>query len=124
MKNRRLLRIALLAAAVMGVALSCGLDYTLDFELGDTGVIGSTVEVDYTLTNQGSRAMDNTTLTIRVSCLVDDLPQTMELYTPPVDLFVGQSESGTLTFTFTGSAATEVWVEVVGAGWDEHVSGE
>ncbi|MCX7031506.1 MAG: hypothetical protein NTU62_15490 [Spirochaetes bacterium] len=115
----------LLVVAVAAVALSCGLDYTLDFELGDIAVLGNSVEVDYTLTNAGFRSMDNATINIRVT--VDRLTggslPPMELWTPGVDLSVGDIHSGTLSFPF-GESITNPLVEVIGAGWDEHISSD
>jgi hypothetical protein len=125
MKNRHLVKIALLAAALLGVALSCSLDYLLDFELGDPVTVGNYVDVTYTLANHGSRMMDNAMITVRVSCDVAGGygPQEQEQDTPWVDLLVGESASGTLTFTFA-DAVSNAHAEVVAAGWDEHVSSD
>jgi hypothetical protein len=124
MKNRQLVKIALLAAAFLGVALSCSLDYLLDFDLSDIAVGSTTVEVTYTLTNRGSRAMDNAMITVRVSCdVVGNGHMAPEQDTPWYNLIVGESASGTLFFSFPGDISNVVW-EVVAAGWDEPASSE
>jgi hypothetical protein len=125
MHTRPLVRISLLAVAVAAVALSCTLDYILDFELGDIAFGVDNVEVDYTLHNACFRSIDNAAINIRVTA-DDDAgdPHELELWTPPVDLSVGETVSGTLRFEFGYSIYNPVVVEVVGAGWDETSSGE
>jgi hypothetical protein len=96
MKKLRFLKIALLAAALLGVALSCSLDYLLDFELHDIAIGTNTVQVDYTLTNHGTRTMDSATITVRVSCDVAGGYGflTPEQATPGETLIPGGSASG------------------------------
>jgi hypothetical protein len=81
------------------------------------------VQVDYTLTNNGSRTMDSATITVRVACNVAGGYGYLapEQATPGVTLIPGGSITDTLTFTFPDVVSNVVW-EVVGAGWNEFAS--
>jgi hypothetical protein len=124
MNVRSFARIAILIVAAAAIALSCSLDYMLDFELGDIAVGFDYVDVDYSLFNAGSRSMDNAQIHIAVTA---DLAlggyETLQQWTPGVDLSVLEPFSDTLRFTFSGQIVNPVVVEVIGAGWDEDSSG-
>jgi hypothetical protein len=117
MHIRKLARIALLAVVVAAVALSCSLDYMLDFEILDVsaGFGPNDVDVEYTLHNAGSRTLYDATIHILVS---DGTIPLLELPTSGVDLYVGETTTGTLTFTFTVPVADPRAV-VVGSGWND-----
>lgn len=122
MKNRIVPRLVVALVALTAIAVSCSLDYRLWFEIDAftiTGITNNTVEVDYTITNQGSRSLENATITIRVTCTVLGYGTQVDTRdSMPVDLFIGESDYGTLTFTFDGEVSNVV-CEVVAAGWDE-----
>ena len=116
MHTRKLARIALLAVVVAAVALSCSLDYMLDFDVEVVSPGGvNYVDVDYSLYNSGSLTMYDATIHILVS---DGTTALLELPTPGVDLSAGQSVTGTLTFTFFSPVADPRAI-VVGSGWND-----
>ena len=124
MNVRSLAKVAILVVAAAALALSCSLDYMLDFDIGDIAVGLDYVDVDYTLFNAGSRTMDNAQIHIEVTVdLALGGSETLERWTPGVDLSVFESFSDTLEFTFSGEIINPVVVEVIGAGWDEDSSG-
>jgi len=119
MYARRLLRISFLVAAVLAFALSCSIDYSMDFDI--TGVAyavgGYDVTVTYSMTNSGAYDMENAAINILVS--INGSGPTQELWTVGgVELTTGNSVSDSLTFTFgtTVSSATAV---IIGARWDK-----
>jgi hypothetical protein len=123
MHARSFARTALLVVAAAAIALSCSLDYMLDFELGDIAVGLDYVDVDYSLFNAGSRTMDNAQIHIEVTVdLALGGSETLEQWTTGVDLSVYEPFSDTLRFTFSGEIINPVVVEVIGAGWDENSS--
>jgi len=122
MKRPPVLRIALLAAAVGVAALSCSFDYQLDFEITDVILGADYVQVGYSLYNAGMRAIDDASITIRVSINAGEA--VLEMSTPGVDLSVGGADSDALLFSFTGHTVTTATAEVVSAAWNEHDSWE
>jgi hypothetical protein len=115
MRISKIARIALLAVVAAALALSCSLDYMLDFEVQDVTYLGQNVYVDYFLHNAGSKTMHDATINILV--YDNGIPQ-FELPTPGVDLSVGESATGTLTFALA-STVTNPTAVVVGAGWND-----
>ena len=117
MYARKLARIALLAVVAVAVTLSCSLlDYELDFNVEVVSPPGQDyVDVEYTLYNDGSRTLYDATIYILVS---DGTTALLELPTPGVDLYVGETVIDTITFTFT-SSVTDPRAVVVGAGWND-----
>jgi hypothetical protein len=117
MHIRKLARIALLAVVAAAVALSCSLDYMLDFEILDVsaGFGPNEVDVDYSLHNAGSRTLYDATINILVS---DGTIPLLELPTPGVDLYVGETAAGTLTFTLSSAPVSPTAI-VVGSGWND-----
>ena len=114
----KIAKITLLAVMVAAVALSCSLlDYELEFEIIDVsdGFGLNEVDVEYTLYNAGSRTLYDATISILVYS--DGVPQ-FELPTPGVDLYVGETATGTLTFTLTSAPVSPTAI-VVSAGWND-----
>jgi hypothetical protein len=112
----KIARIALLAVVAAALALSCSLDYMLDFDVEVVSPGGvNYVDVDYSLYNSGSKTMYDATIHILVS---DGTTPLLELATPGVDLNIGESAWGTLTFTLASTVADPRAV-VVGSGWND-----
>jgi hypothetical protein len=121
MNAHRLARITILLVAVAALSLSCTLDYMLDFELTSVSFVvgGDSVLVNYKLTNNGFRSLKNAAIKVEVTAQ-DGGPLTpVEAWTPYVDLSVGESVTGSVTFTFTGFTLSDATAVVVGAGWDD-----
>ncbi len=81
----------------------------------------NTVLVDYSLDNHGFRSLNDASINILVTPNNGD-PEA-EQWTPLVDLTVGETVNGTLTFTFPNGSITDATAIVIGAGWDEDSSG-
>ena len=121
MRARTFLKLAIVAAAAV-FAVSCSLDYALDFEitavLPDMPTTGE-VTVSYRFTNIGSKDMTNAMIHIR--CEAFDGGSSYSAYnqwTPGADLAFGDQATGYLVFSFGGSVSSaEAWV--VSAGTDE-----
>jgi len=114
----KIAKITLLAVMVAAVALSCSLlDYELEFEILDVsdGFGLNDVDVEYALYNAGSRTLYDATISILVYS--DGVPQ-FELPTPGVDLYVGETATGTLTFTLSSPPGALTAI-VVSAGWND-----
>jgi hypothetical protein len=121
MRTRTFLKLAIVAAAAV-FAVSCSLDYALDFEITAVALnVPGTgdVTVSYRFTNIGSKDMVNAMIHIR--CEAFDGSESYTAYnqwTPGADLAFGDQAIGDLVFTFVGSVANaDAWV--VGAGTDE-----
>jgi hypothetical protein len=121
MHVRKLMRIALLLAAVALVTLSCGVDYWMDFEITNVSYTGTDafVAVSYTMQNNGAYDMENAAIHVQVTANVvgaGTVPQ--DLWTPDgVSLPVYGSVSRTMIFAF-GSTVTSATAIVIGARWD------
>ena len=126
MHTRPIARIALLAVTAAAVALSCSIDYTLDFALTDMAHADHDVKVDvgYSMINNGMRSMDNVSIHILVTIELEaGGPEQKDQWVPTggVDLTVGGKHSDTITFTFSGPFTDHV-EEIIGARWDEYTS--
>ena len=125
MYARKLAKIALVVVVAAAVALSCSFDYWMDFSIGDIAVGLDYVDVDYSLYNAGSRSMDNAQIHIEVTAdLALGGSETLEQWTPGVNLSVFETFSGTLYIPFSGSIVNPVVVEVIGTRWDEFTSSD
>jgi hypothetical protein len=123
MNLRRIVGITVLVLAAAAVTLSCSFDYWMDFRIGDIAVGTNYVDVGYSLYNAGSLSMDNAQIHIEVTAdLALGGSETLEQWTPGVNLSVFEQFSGTLFFTFSGDIVGPVVVEVIGTRWDEHSS--
>jgi hypothetical protein len=123
MNARPIGRILLVVLAAAAIAVSCSYDYWLDFDLGDIAVGSNYVDVDYTMTNSGSKTMYNASIHIEVTAnIVGNGPQTLDEWLPVdgVDLSAYQSHPATYRFAF-GSPIdpAPVSVEIIGSRWDD-----
>jgi hypothetical protein len=124
MHSRTPARIAFLVLAVAAVTFSCTYDYWLDFELGDTLVGLNYVEAEYSMTNNGSQAIDNAQIHIQVTAdLLSGGSELHEAWLPTdgVDLSIFENYSDTAVFSFSSEIiGSSVLIEIIGTRWDEN----
>jgi hypothetical protein len=123
MNVRPIGRILLVVLAAAAVAVSCTYDYWLDFELGDIGTGSNYVDVDYSMTNSGSKSMYNASIRIQVSADVAGYgTQTLSEWLPLDGVDLSSFDAYTDTYQFTFSDVIDpasVMVEIVGTRWDD-----
>lgn len=126
MNVRSLAKVAILVVAAAAIALSCSLDYRLDWWITDTRIEadGKTVSIDYVLSNDGARSMDNAMIHFVVSAQLDSGPDLVpqDAWTAGYDLAPLEQHADTIHFTFLDPIVSIPSYEVIGAGWDEDSS--
>jgi hypothetical protein len=111
-----------IVAVVAVFAMSCSLDYVLDFEITAVQLdlpFSGDVTVSYRITNMGGKDMENAMIQIRVEAF--DGGSTYSEYdqcTPGATLATNEEVTGDLVFSFASPVASaEAWV--ISAGTDE-----